>query len=762
MGDRFFDSGMDVKVLLDWIDEIREDLLSLNLIIPGGYTDYYTTTSRVFLENNRLKTFDLYQTSLVYQDKSNNDLKKHQKDNEKIATQVIAENVLNQTLLDKLLEADRVAIQQKYEQVVKVEENEQKYKALNPEANNQAGYSKSYTPKNLGPEEQPPEGISGVRLNTINVAAPAFPKHNKPYNNHMEDITNDMLAKKSFNVFTGAANPDAPNLTFFKSWAKIKPDGSAEPDEANTFTPDKPYSDYISNLIRNSESNIPIGSYKFFIEKLHGRYSTGAPFRKNKIKSTKGQDRIPTELTNRMVFAAYINNYNDSYTVEKTEYNFIGRAEGFPVYKQTKRSLTLEFSIMADHSNEMMVAISDFYRKTQNVTPNNIDNQIEQIVKNFPDWGLGTMPINQVNGDVRSGSFIPGVYSDTPESLWTKMNFLAQCAYPYYRSDGKLKEQPMIRLRIADFYDVTGMITNFSIDLNELEGIQIDLNPSNIGNIPLAAKVTLSVDIYHDFEPSSNFFGFYHRKEFDEGTIDPVTGEGSLGVSKEKNDTVLENINKNSPVSIMNIIKNEKLLDTPSILGEATQSVKKDILNLRKSVNDIVNAGVKIADALLSSRTKKAMQAYMRIQKIVNVIRIQQGLPPIAADRNAQDGVNLFGNTIPNIKKGLDVGKTIKDQITNPNTLINPNFETLQSNYDNLIGSTQSIISDVTSSLKEVNNSLNTVGINIDKNNTLDELQTNISTQKYRTIIPKTIGDIIGDIRRKEGPNQDNNPKTTT
>lgn len=760
MSDRFFQSEYDVNVLLAWINEVRDNLLGMNLIVPGSASQYYNKTAAVMVENIRLKTFDLYQTSRVYQDKTANDLKHQQSNTEKVSAQVIVENVLNQTLLDKFLEADRIAIQQKYDQIVQPAANEQKWKNLNPDSNNQPGYSRSYS-VNIPNTEATPEGIVGMSTKTsTEVKTPAFPKHNQTYDNHMADISNDMLSMKSFNVFTGAGD-GKPNLTFFKSWAKVKPDGSLEPDDANTFTPDKPYSAYISELIKNSDSNIPIGSYKFFIEKLHGRYSTGAPYKKNKVKTTKDQNKIPTELTNRMVFAAYINNYNDGYSLEKSEYNFIGRAEGFPVYKQTKRTLTLEFSIMADHSNEMMVAISEFYRQTQNVTPNNIDGQLEQIVKNFPDWGLGIMPNNQVNDTVRSGSFIPGAYSDTPESLWTKMNFLAQCIYPYYRADGKLKEQPMIRLRIADFYDVTGMLTSLNIDLNELEGIQIDLNPSNIGNIPLAVKVTLSLDIYHDFEPSSNFFGFYHRREFDDGSIDPVTGEGSLGVSKQKMDTIAENITKNSPAFINNIINNEKMLDTPSILGDATQSVKKDILNLRKSVNDIANAGIKIADALLSSRTRKAMQAYMRIQKIVNVIRIQQGLPPLAADMNPEQGVNNFGSIIPNIKKGNNIVKSIKDQITDPNSLINPNFESLQNNYNNLIGTAQSAIDKTSASLKEVNSSLNTVGINIDKNNTLDELENAANVQKYKNILPRTIGDIIEDVKGKNPPNQDNSSKTT-
>ena len=743
MADRFFESNFDTKVLMDWISEISSDLSSLNLFTASTASAYNSSTSNAFLDNNKSKTDNYYKQSQVEQDVNNTDIKKIASDNEKIATEVIVQNVLNQTLLDKFLLADRVASQQKYDQLVNPTANETAYKTLNPEANNQTGFSRSYTP-------------TGTTTGTVSVASPVFPKHNQTYNNHMEEITNDMISRESFTVFTGAANPNAPNLTFFKSWAKKKPDGSYEVDPSKTFTPDKPYSTYINDLIKNNDANIPIGSYKFFIEKLHGRYSTGVPYKKNKIQSTKSKNEIPTELTNRMVFAAYINNYNDNFNVEKSEYNFIGRGEGFPVYKQTKRTLTLEFSIMADYSHEMMVAISEVYRQTNNVTPNNIDDQLEQILKNFPDWGLGTMPLNQINGDTRTGSFIPGIYSDTTESLWTKMTFLSQCAYPYYRADGKLKEQPMIRIRIADFYDLTGMITSLSYDLNELEGIQIDLNPSSIGNVPMAVKVTMSIDIYHDFEPSSNYFGFYHRKEFDENTIDPVTGDGSLGVAKKKLDTTAENTTKNSPTQIYNTIKNEGLLDTPSILGEVTKSTSKDILSLRQSVNDIINAGVKISDAVLASRTKKAMQAYTRIQKIVNVIKIQQGISTSGTATNAQDGVNTFGNTVSTIKKGMNVNQTLKSQITSSSSLINANAQSLQNGYDNLVGSVQSSISKVTSSIQETNSSLINGALSTINDN-LESIQNNVETQKYKNVAPKTIADILADINKKDGPVQNTN-----
>ena len=110
----------------------------------------------------------------------------------------------------------------------------------------------------------------------------------------------------------------------------------------------------------------------------------------------------------------------------------------------------------------------DWNTRNDKKEPGLSEDILQRILNTSTDWGLGYqggIVTHTKDGD-RIAAHIPGLVSDTPEGLWTKMTFLAQCVYPYYRSDGKMKEQPFVRVRIGDFYDVVGIIESVSVELS--------------------------------------------------------------------------------------------------------------------------------------------------------------------------------------------------------------------------------------------------------------------------------------------------------
>lgn len=724
--------------LTNWMTDIRNNLLSLNLFNSNNTGTYYMNSARELTTNSVDSTNIAVAASQVALNTLSSAITQQQANNELIATEIIAENIASQLLLDAAYQNDLTKIQNKYNTLANIKNLEKSAAQYPTNADNQLGLGEQFS------QALPIQGI--------------------PYDNESAAITNAYLSKTNgFAVITGSPTfteadgtiTRKSNELLFRSWVKQKTDGTLIANPDKTFTPSTPYSSYITDFIKRNETTAtPVGSYKFFIEKLHGRDAVGNPNRKNKIKSTKDKKEIPTELSNRMVFAAYINNFGSSTTLEKSEYNFSGRGDSVPVYRTTRRNMTLEFSILADYSAEFMVALQSVYQQAQLITPSNIDNQLNEIVKNFPDWGMGTYSIPTYSSDGKLnvlGDHIPGMYSDTPESLLFKMNFLEQCCYPYYRSDGKMKEQPMVRIRIADFYDITGMITSINYDLNELEGIQIDMNPSNVGNVPLAIRITMNVDIYADYEPNSNYFGFFHRKEFDNGTIDPVTG---AGLANKKLDIIRENIKKNSPAEITNIVKNEGLLETPSILGDYKKPLSKEISNLANSVNDLQNVGMKLTDALLASKTKKAMQAYMRLQNIINAIKIEQG--QAEQSMNPTTGVNNFGTNIINNVKGNNVINLSTNPLQNISNATNTSNTQFNENYTNLMNTATQTINKTSDALSNLNNSTLNSGLQTEVKS-LNDLQNDVNSAKLLKTKVKTIQDIIDQINAKQGPQQNKN-----
>ena len=99
--------------------------------------------------------------------------------------------------------------------------------------------------------------------------------------------------------------------------------------------------------------------------------------------------------------------------------------------------------------------------------------------------------------------FDPAFHSITPEGFNARLTFLHQCTRqgPTYSSGdlntgnmaGNLAfgRPPVCILRIGDFYNTKIIIDSISIDYNNGDGIQFDLNPEGIGIQPMMANITI-------------------------------------------------------------------------------------------------------------------------------------------------------------------------------------------------------------------------------------------------------------------------------
>ena len=295
------------------------------------------------------------------------------------------------------------------------------------------------------------------------------------------------------------------------------------------------------------------GSFKFYIEKLHGYDNQGEPYKANKISNNPEEYK---KFSNRMLFPVFLDTWSDAFTANWNTIDLIGKSEPIRVYNNTTRQLTIDFYILADFSAEIMLAgiqeLQEYASQISNEKKNNreirnnsdftneenkflnkkLSPQAKQVIesnmtlseqkqahlqlqaytKNFQNIGHGS---NNIPEMLKNGvyGFTPSATTSTPEMLWNRMTFLAQCCYPYYRQDGKLKENPIIKLRIGDFFDVVCYITSLSINDMEM-GWDLNYSP-NIGVIPMGAKVSMSLDIIHQQTPSSTYSRFYHRKDYD-------------------------------------------------------------------------------------------------------------------------------------------------------------------------------------------------------------------------------------------------------
>lgn len=316
------------------------------------------------------------------------------------------------------------------------------------------------------------------------------------------------------------------------------------------------------------DRNLP-GSMPFFIEKLHGRTIDNKTYKVNQIDKNKNAYDYP----NRMVFPAFIDTFDDSYSTEWSDYSFIGRSDSVYIYNKTTRTISLTFYLVTDFSADIMVnatkELTQFNeRKAPSVNDNGIstgkqdltalerqtlrenkysgetgmksdltlDEQklaqvyMREYFSNPLNWGNGTSNIaeNRENGNF---GFIPGM-TGTPEQMWTRATFLAQTCYPWYRKDGKMKEQPFIRLRLGDWFDVIAKVDNLSFAPEDF-GWDFNVSP-NIGNIPMGLKVTMSLTIIHQDTPTSDYARFYHRKDYDSESLTYIPDSLKQSYTKDK------------------------------------------------------------------------------------------------------------------------------------------------------------------------------------------------------------------------------------
>lgn len=528
-------------------------------------------------------------------------------------------------------------------------------------------------------------------------------------------------------------------------WVIKTKNGTYTPDPLKTFTKNKPASEVTKPLIDAFYKNKltpPPGAIKFFIEKLHGAYSDFKPYKKNGIKSTESRG-FNDNLSNRAVFAAFLDKFDDSYSQSTSNINFLGASEGFSVYGNTSRSMTLSFSIISDYSLEMLLALKEIYKALQ--VDSDIDTKIQKVRElSYYDKGLGFLGMPNKPGDV--GAQI--VYSDTPETLWKKITFLAQCCYPYYRVDGKLKEMPYIRLRLGDFYDVNGVIKSLSIDSSEFDN-GLDLNPSNIGVVPFAVKITMSLDVYHDWEPNSEFYGFYNRKEFDNNTADKITGKGLFtNVTKfgDPNSRMEDLADKsatgnNSSTDAKGSVPSKEMLGTTkgnSTLGSNT-TFKTGIDSvpgandlglgtLGNDINSTLNSftsefesyKTKIANGLIDDKqveAKKQLGLVDRINSLTDELK------------------NIYGYTSQPLSNIGNLKDNFKDSIEGYNQLKN--------SAEKAFGGINSNLAALNEKIRKGEQGLKKVGIDLKMSKDVNETLNKINELRLKNLIPKTLDSII-------------------
>lgn len=478
-------------------------------------------------------------------------------------------------------------------------------------------------------------------------------------------ISINALQTKNFRyeVFSGYKSSTQKFDYEFRRWMIPKGSDKSQwvPDETKKIgTPEYPLSDYAQGIIDNT-LNTPTGTYKFFIEKLHGRYGDKSPYKLNPIVDTSaqivsGKDSAGSKnnlynFSNRQVFPAFIDNFNTDFNIDWSEYDFIGRAEKVPVYRSTSRKINLEFTLLTDHSLDQLAAIDVF---NQQFAGKSEDEAFSQLINdNNINWGLGNYPL-----DKRHVSGLNSSYFDTPETTWQKITFLAQCCYPYYRSDGKMKEQPMIRLRIADFLDVICYISSLSYQMNTFDGPMIDFNNSKrLGEQPVGFKISLAATIIHDYEPSSEFFGFFHRANFDFENSSYEQRVFGLGLEKQGDIIKLQG-SKKSPFNLANFanIKNISLDDLD------IANIQNNLGILGTGLSLLGNSGINVVERARKLLMQKIFAAYDSILSHKDKLT---GLQNVGS--SFVDDTSTLDNIIDTAKANAATKKT-SDNVTTTST----------------------------------------------------------------------------------------------
>lgn len=498
-----------------------------------------------------------------------------------------------------------------------------------------------------------------------------FPKPGEDVPGHDPAFGQTFASNLTYNI---GGTPTQPAQKLFKSWQTV-PKGTVN----STATPDSPFLDRLDQMLEDIRKQQP-GSYKFFIEKLHGKSSQGVFFKKNPIDKSKTAIDFP----NRMVFPAYVSAFNDSYDSTWGDYKFIGRGEKVYSWEETARSLTLEFYMMSDYSAELLLAAVEQSRKetekkqtnsindaknkltktvssTSQGVVNNIkagqspdlnkvgtqdDEKIKEYQRLFPNWGEGTTPNPSYARGDRNG-FIPGQLSGTPEQMYERATFLAQCCYGWYRKDGKLKEQPFIRVRIADFFDVICKINSLNLTEDEFD---VDLNPSTTtGAIPMGIKVSMNMTIIHEDEASSEYRKFYHRLDYDENVADPKFKPQSGKETSQFKDTALDQNTTGSPLHD---------LDSLSSYGEGNLQFPKKVTAYQEalhgfngSLKDLSNSQTNLNDFVKRERLKNSLINAKKLLELGQKLDLEQIKPPTQT-ANGDSGSLANTPTSDNFKSG--------------------------------------------------------------------------------------------------------------
>lgn len=723
--DQFFISGGDPNVLIAIMEEMRASLLKLNRWNPSNSATILDTEQLARLarlkyiaynykteHKYRMNRYDIDQAAFVQQMIEVGDaVIDYNKAEMKEVNSYISQVLANKDNIEKIFYQIEMDMQSEKSNSEKIGDlNYNIAKNTDPDSGVHYGYTGSYI-------------LPGGQFENV---SDNFPIHGEEWDNPTKHITDQM--NETIIMFGTFNNGKGPKEEIPKSWQVKDKSGLWVPDPIRTFTPENPFSRQLGDRIlaqhAESSSKNPPGTVKFFIEKLHGRDGKGLPFKKGKLISQKtvlGQENF----SNRMVFAAYIDNFNDQYQSNYNQYNFIGRGEEVPIYKNTTRTFTFTFSIIADYSIDLMAAMEKIYSKLDYDYVD--DNKLKQVLEDRQDWGLGYIGLPQPSEEnKRYGGHIPGMYSDTPESLWHKLTFLAQCMYPYYRTDGKMKEQPMTRVRIGDFYDVTGYIQNYQLDMSEFDNT-IDLNPSAIGNIPFAVKVTINMGIIHDNEPSSEFFGFYNRLEYDENTADSSTG---LGLAKESMSVTKEGTTKASPIQHKTIQDADGFLDTPAYLQRGMEDLKRDLELFKINFKEFTGIGINVPEKVRKEKAEKAMKSYVRVNQVADQVAPFYGLEPTGSI-NEIAGNNVKGN----FNEQIGGNKNNKENFITK-------LKDRKEKFDILYGNARAIVNDIGRPIEQTNRRLKRAGINIEQFDDIQNVVDKVNGVKPRRKELKTIGDI--------------------
>jgi len=492
--------------------------------------------------------------------------------------------------------------------------------------------------------------------------------YNYPEPDELPHVKDQTVANKKKYILQNTLGETETQIVY-KSWVPSSYWGA-------TGTPEKPMSSLINEKLKSS--NFKLGSVKFFIEKLHGRGTTG-PFKKGPIKS----GLTAVDLPNRMLFPAYLAETNDSFSNEWSSYSFIGRGEDFGAYKNTTRTLSLSFWVLSDYSSRLLINAAQTIennriqnslgsagfngqklnnnKKTANIPPKIKDasgkifkslDDIEkdekdiadEILKANVDWGSGIYPNYQQTTKGKLG-YVPNYTTGTPEQLYERATFLAQCNYAWYRKDGKMKEQPMIRLRVGDWYDVIGYIESMDFNMDDFE---MDLNPSDIGAIPLGFKCTIKMTILHENEPSSEYRGFYHRADRDVvNKNQQENGASELSINK---DEVLDNLTSGSPIKSKGLPKTSpNSMSAESIAFQESfkfNGIDLSSVNQLKNLDDVKYDKNKIVKKQTLVRALKASAKLNSVNQLFNINKIPNLSADIVGSVTNQDDKSLSNSKV--------------------------------------------------------------------------------------------------------------------